>query len=277
MTQKRFQRWAAVFFIAGVSLGGISWAVSLDRAKVKKHDFTGKCQMCHTQIPPEGASFEAAAGTLSNTPEILCSRCHQMEERLSHPVGVLPQRPVALQRFLDAQGRLSCITCHDVHKEDGGEYGSGQMAGLLRGHTAGRSFCFTCHNDEVLGANWRHKLSVSYAHASGRLEESGAGFLDPYSVECLSCHDGVISKTESFEISAGDFQHGIGLSHPVGVEYPLMSPKNDFIAPDALGGEVRLFDGKVGCLSCHTPYGKEKGFLVRDNRGSALCLSCHRK
>ncbi len=277
MTQKRFKQLAIVFFVVGIIGGGISVAVSLERGRAKKHDFTGKCQMCHIQVPPEGASFEEAVGTLSDTSERLCSRCHRMTERLSHPVGVPPQKPVALQRFLDAQGRLSCITCHDTHKEDKEALGTAAVAGLLRGHATGRSFCFSCHNDEILGANWRHKLSVSYAHASGRLEESGSGSLDPYSVECLSCHDGVISKTESFEISAGDFQHGIGLSHPVGVEYPQMSPKNDFIARDALGDEVRLFDGKVGCLSCHTPYGKEKGFLVKNNRGSALCLSCHRK
>jgi len=38
-----------------------------------------------------------------------------------------------------------------------------------------------------------------------------------------------------------------------------------------------LFDGKVGCLSCHNPYGDKKYSLVMENKRSGLCLACHRK
>jgi predicted CXXCH cytochrome family protein len=36
-----------------------------------------------------------------------------------------------------------------------------------------------------------------------------------------------------------------------------------------------LFDGNLGCGSCHSAYSKEPHLLVMNNRGSKLCLSCH--
>ncbi len=50
--------------------------------------------------------------------------------------------------------------------------------------------------------------------------------------------------------------------------------------------EVRVYDGKVECASCHDPHGVPSGgagstfkptFLRVANTGSALCLTCHTK
>lgn len=257
----------------------VSAAVGLELGRAKKHDFTGKCSLCHTQVPGAGASFEQAVLTLNNDVDHLCVQCHAMNKGTSHPVDVSPGRTIALQRYLDGNGRLTCITCHDVHKEDHAGDVVPEAAGLLRGHAKGRAFCMTCHDEEILGANWRHTLAVNYAHTPrGKFtQSSGGGLLDEYSVECLSCHDGVISKMGAVDVHSGEFKHGIGLSHPVGVEYPQMSFKNDYVPVSALPPEVPLFQGKIGCLTCHSPYGGKKSFLVEENRRSTLCLTCHRK
>ena len=260
-----------------IAMGGLAFLIRgfLSAGSIK-HDFTGKCQLCHIEIPEPGTPFEKV--TLTDDVQSLCVRCHKINERTSHPTGVQPRTSTAMQRYLDKEGKLTCVTCHDVHKEQNSSFTKQELKGLLRGHAQGRAFCFTCHNDEMLGANWRHRLVISYAHAPGQLSQMERGSpLDKYSLECLSCHDGVISKMTPVEVKAGSFQHGIGLSHPVGVKYPLMGRDSDFAPRDTLPEEIQLFDGAVGCLSCHNPYGNKKHLLVMDNVRSALCLTCHRK
>jgi len=50
-----------------------------------------------------------------------------------------------------------------------------------------------------------------------------------------------------------------------------------FTAPYDLPRELRLYDGKIGCGTCHNAFSKEKSMLVINNRRSRLCLECHIK
>ncbi|MBI3996237.1 MAG: hypothetical protein HY352_01135 [Candidatus Omnitrophica bacterium] len=252
--------------VAGRLLGGTA----------RRHQFEGRCQDCHVGMPHLGAPFEEVV--LKEPVDQLCSRCHRMNPDASHPVGVKPHLPIPLQRYLDADGRLTCVTCHDVHKEEHA-VGAEELTGLLRGHVRGEAFCATCHREELLGAGWRHQFSVSYAHASGRLTQAADGApLDSFSVECLSCHDGTISRRGAMDVRAGTFQHGqIGPSHPVGVDYPRGAAASAYTPAEALPGSIPLFNGRVGCLSCHSPYSRRPALLVMEMTGSALCLACHRK
>lgn len=265
-----------MIFIAFLSIGIILFLRLSGLAQPLKHNFEGRCQLCHTEIPPAETPFEKAS--LVENVDHACALCHPMNQRTSHPVGVKPQRFIPLQRFLDGQGNLSCITCHDVHKEQKKYLAAEELEGLLRGHTKGKAFCYTCHNQEALGAGWRHSLSINYAHKPGELtQDLNGALMDQFSVECLSCHDGVISTMASANIRSGEFRHGSGLSHPVGVLYPPVSVKNDFMPQETLPEPIKLFNGRVGCLSCHNPYNSGKSFLVMPNARSGLCLSCHKK
>lgn len=103
--------------------------------------------------------------------------------------------------------------------------------------------------------------------------------LDPGSAECVSCHEDSITVKEPFEVC-----HQGGCDHPAGVSYESLTLKNRGLVPaDRLDPAIRLVDGRMGCLSCHTPYAAgshEKstgGMLSIDNKGSALCVACHRK
>lgn len=263
-----------IFFF--VVVGGLCliWGIVFARPRI--HEFEGKCQICHEAIPATGTPFEDVI--LKDDAERLCANCHTISQRTSHPVGVKPRTSIPLQRFLDKEGRLTCLTCHDVHKERKSADDREGVEGLLRGHTRGRNFCFVCHNDDILGAKWRHNLVVNYAHSPGRLSQKMMGGpLDEYSVECLSCHDGIISKINTVVVKSGSFEHSIGLSHPVGVEYPTTGRDDEFMPRNNLPEEIKLFNGTVGCLSCHNPYDNKKSYLVMSNFRSALCLTCHRK
>ena len=55
--------------------------------------------------------------------------------------------------------------------------------------------------------------------------------------------------------------------------------KESFYAPvgSLQGKGIRLFNGKLSCVSCHDLKNSTKYNLVMDNSSSALCFSCHIK
>lgn len=258
---------------AGIGLAIV--AVGWTKGNARNHMSAGSCQVCHREVPAAGAAFEQAG--LRAGISAVCEQCHRMPARASHPVGVRPQAPVALQRYLDEQGRVTCVTCHDVHQDDQ-ELMAGKEKGLLRGHVQGAAFCAACHEGRLPGTGRRHELAGSYAHLAGALVQREQGtLLDQRSTECLSCHDGVIAKAGRVDIRSGEYRHGLGPSHPVGVDYPTGAFTAGYADRATLPQAILLFDGKVGCLSCHNLYSGERGLLVMDNTGSALCVACHRK
>lgn len=103
--------------------------------------------------------------------------------------------------------------------------------------------------------------------------------LDAGSSGCVSCHQDSITVSEPFEVC-----HQGGCDHPVGVSYGSLTLKNRGLVPaDKLDPAITLVEGKMGCLACHTPYDAavhetaEDSMLSVDNKGSALCVACHRK
>ncbi|MFQ5586436.1 MAG: hypothetical protein ACE5GF_06415 [Thermodesulfobacteriota bacterium] len=113
-------------------------------------------------------------------------------------------------------------------------------------------------------------MTVFMGAAALSIRAEGAT-LDPESTRCLSCHN----KTVPFDTA----NH-----HPVGIVYSEAAP---------LDPAIRLFNGRIGCATCHVPYSEayhqaltdERSafpsipdpFLVIDNRRSELCLACHVK
>ena len=81
---------------------------------------------------------------------------------------------------------------------------------------------------------------------------------------CEGCHDGVIAIA-------------VGRTHSVGIDYLLAQFRSRGKLRDVsqLGPEVQLEDGRVSCLSCHSPDSQLKAKLVTSNVGSRLCFSCH--
>jgi len=108
--------------------------------------------------------------------------------------------------------------------------------------------------------------------------EAGQMALDRESTKCLSCH----GKTASFD-TAGH--------HPVGIDYARVKP--GFKGPGSLHPAIGLINGRIGCATCHIPYGESDHrtlagkrsalpaiadpLLIMDNRKSQLCLACHSK
>ena len=123
---------------------------------------------------------------------------------------------------------------------------------------------------------------------------------------CLSCHSDVGSgPAAGFVVDFRMFNLGTDLrnDHPIGITFPIANTV-DFKTPAGVKGssqyfdsttqgtpgkmdkaEIRTYEGRVECASCHDPHGVpgpggvfKKTFLRVDNsNGSAVCLTCHTK
>jgi len=106
--------------------------------------------------------------------------------------------------------------------------------------------------------------------------------IDPLSMDCLPCHDGSAATEISF-----NYRNSPGRAiqlrpidckdHPNGMDYSSYEAlgKGQFKYISPLNSNIKLVNGRVGCLTCHNPLNPEKGHLVMSDFRSALCQTCH--
>jgi predicted CXXCH cytochrome family protein len=152
-------------------------------------------------------------------------------------------------------------------------------------------FCHTPHNATPNSPLWNkelkeevYQLYTSQTFKAGPLAQpTGPTKL------CLSCHDGTIAlgelvnpgniamTSDTFPTnSLSNFGTNLSSHHPVSFSYSASLPNDELAGtlPDDLtfGG-----DDEVHCTTCHDPHNDTYGrFLLKDNRYSALCISCHK-
>ena len=250
-----------VSLLVGVTLwGGLTY---------RGHEFAGRCGSCHLTEPEQGKPSRFARSI-----SFLCLECHSVPRDNSHPIGIVPSMQVPEDFMLDWSGKMTCVTCHDPHSSAENQY--------LRTEARGQGFCNLCHRG-LLPMQDPHVGTVSIAHSKQGIyneDSSLAQILDRVSMECLSCHDGVIASDASYKIVGEDavtYQRD-GLSHPIGMDYRRSALRGRELRPvETLSPYIALYDGKVGCASCHNPYSGQHRMLTMNNTGSALCLECHIK
>ncbi len=103
--------------------------------------------------------------------------------------------------------------------------------------------------------------------------------LDKSTSYCLSCHDGITATdthmTPGFREPG--VAKGIGLSHPVDIDYEQVYIKKmrAYHHPGSLDPRLKLENSKITCMTCHDENSILKNHLVMENTRSRLCLSCH--
>ncbi len=206
-----------------------------------------------------------------------CQRCHKLDPLTSHPVGVTPSMEVPAHLPLE-QGRMTCVTCHDTAKVHSAGARS-EPVSTLRDPQIGEAFCTQCHISTERSSQSQHPLALGRAHLAMRSAPSGSpvslGRFDDETNLCLSCHDGLMARDAGTSPPQFD---GLPGNHSIGVSMRQSrgsSSDEALRAPALLDRRIRLFEDRVGCGSCHSPYSSEKKLLVMSNRGSQLCLSCH--
>lgn len=173
---------------------------------------------------------------------------------------------------------------------------SAPIGGTPSGPSGVSLACLSCHDGSGVVGDLQHQIQMY----------SNPGYMDPLggnqSLDCNRCH---YPGANDYSIILGhDGGGAIGSDltndHPISITYP-DAGHSDYNRPgvnDQKGWvDVKLFDGKVECSSCHDPHGIDCGpretrvvegqlqacsnplapFLRKSNAGSALCLTCHIK
>ena len=243
--------------------------------------------MADSQIAGSGINADPPIrGTTTGWTDERCNGCHRVDPVFSHPIDVSPGSGTPESLPL-RHGRMTCLTCHDGDSAQAHAAARTDHTSLLRQGFSASVLCAQCHRDSSISAKAQHTGSVRKAHlawpdahADRRALDHENG-LDRESESCLECHDGMIAS------SIGSHRDGMGFAsdepreHPIGVPYRagLGAEYRDGMArmvhPDTLDERIRLFDGNVGCGSCHSVYSRQPAMLVMSNKGSRLCLSCH--
>ena len=204
-----------------------------------------------------------------------CIACHKFNRTLSHPVGTPAVRSLPAG-FPLPDGRLACITCHDVTPERGGG-----RSPVLRGGRSGTAFCAQCHDETKLAGRGAHQQGIPWAHlpAAGDARGEARHVLDIESQTCMACHDGSNASDAGAHAASRGGERNLS-DHPIGAAYrnkPADSHGDAIrlVSARSLDPRIRLFANTVGCGSCHSVYSHEDNLLVMSNFQSQLCLKCH--
>ncbi len=164
-------------------------------------------------------------------------------------------------------------------------------------------FCHTSHMSGKAAPLW-NRLSSGVAYIPYQSTTAKAVFGQPTgdSKLCLSCHDGTIAlglvRSRGGRGRGGRGRGGRRMSslprnrlvlgndladdHPISFAYDsaLFSASGGQLAdPIMLFDYIRLDKNRqLQCTTCHNPHDNQYGnFLVMNNTGSALCVTCHKK
>lgn len=151
-------------------------------------------------------------------------------------------------------------------------------------------FCHTPHNATPNTPLWNKEIEPQAydLYTSSTLKSTMSQPTGPTKL-CLSCHDGTIAMGAVVNPAGGitmvgggtippgslaDFGLDLSGHHPVSFSYSSVpNPELVGTPPSDL-----VFGGvdEIHCTTCHDPHSdKYEKFLAKDNRYSALCVSCH--
>jgi hypothetical protein len=232
------------------------------------HSFSEKeCYNCH--VDPDGDRRRLTAPVTK-----LCRGCHPVIlEATTHPVDVVPRIAAIPIDLPLTDGKLTCITCHNVHADNELAFGIKSYF-LRRVVTDVKDFCVACHEDNLERPGHKELFIVSH-EANKYVITNPDEPLDPLSAECIGCHDGTIGPVANFSLGAGMWMHE-GSGHLIGVNYNEARMRNGGLRPmSELDKRLRFFEGRVGCATCHDWFLDRNVRLVMEIERSRLCTECH--
>jgi predicted CXXCH cytochrome family protein len=265
-----------------------------------------ECAICHIRWVEE---FEQSKAQKARMDDVfkrqagsgdMCLSCHDgsvVDSRFKvwstrhHTTGSVPPPTVHIPTDifpLDAQGRMTCATCHTAHAV--AQSSDLRTVIFLRRPNVDSSLCLFCHSDHAQKSPIQHPLGrVSFPipqeilDAGGKTAEDGRtvicqtchephGARNPWmlvlppSKLCIACHT---DKSPETAPPAGAPMHHIGEA------YPGFKPPASLVKAKATFGP----NGELSCLSCHRLHDASgaRPLLIQKNEDSSLCLECHTK
>lgn len=284
--------------VAKAALAAIPFALLYAGAVITTrppHDFSASdCFNCHFTVPTDGETRPYRFVSPVNS---LCTGCHKKLSPVSHFVNLTAALSYPHGFPVLSSMRLTCATCHDPHMR-AVDPADGKKTYMLRAGVAGRAGCLLCHAgdkapsglptrrpvmDKAHGVAEFRVLTSVFMDYSGRALDIRDTLvaLDRLSTFCLNCHDAPRNR-EYTQPGSNVYRHGPdnGLSHPVGIDYNEAAWNNRELRLKDMDPRLPLFDGKIGCCTCHDPYapGDGQGLVIGQRDGyQDLCFGCHIK
>ena len=207
-----------------------------------------------------------------------CLQCHAVDPIFSHPVRVTPSMQVPDSMPLENK-QIACTTCHlDSVSDHAAMRSAKNKTPLLR--LPAQTLCITCHTEEKLTAHGMHPRATERAHLKWpgqRLATTSTNNREDGSRTCLECHDGTVASAVENPSSSGGMGDSLG-AHPYSIAYQKTGKSAHDLTLKPISNldlRIRLFNGQVGCQSCHSPYSSLPKHLVISTASSKLCISCH--
>lgn len=246
------------------------------------------CGTCHEGGPTE----EHPALKNKKNPSDICKKCHRYGTDGDHHPSDPDSQPVTGKTsvldpgFPLVNGKMECLTCHQMHSEK--EHYSGSQYFLRGGPYSGRrDICFKCHKKDSLGGLNPHEQMIGENKDLNR-------FI------CLVCHlvtpDPKVDTFKTVKFRASVAFLCWRCHPPMPQEFMdkhfLKKPK-DGTYQEMIRGEVKHriimpldSKGRVTCSTCHNPH--QPGVMVREwakkgegarkrlrVSGEEICTACH--
>lgn len=206
------------------------------------------CRSCHR---PHNVTTDARL-IVTTDEGALCVSCHadHRAARSKHPIQVRisAETRAAIEGVGGvADGKLTCLSCHDPHGSSAGT--------LLRTTATGASACGLCHDDKSSalgqkGHGAQSCIDCHGMHTASRKRGRGPPAPEPQDQGCVDCHVSGQGSTLQVELTGG---------HPMSVEVPL---------------GVEGHAGMVSCSDCHTAHTGRRSVLAKAGTGK-VCVHCH--
>lgn len=224
-----------------------------------------RCTLCHS--PDDGPPHRIPLNQI----DALCISCHDGVKSVNerHPIGRMADGPrtKAVPDWPLLDGRLICLTCHDVVKQcSTAAVKPRENAALLRGYNP-RDVAAACRNCHAEGASRvnPHRSEVPglgdspmtcvFCHtAAPKKQADGMWVFDSRlrgggSLVCLNCHtmhadparNGHLDKLvpEAMKRAMAERERGVLGEHANPTGQPAL---------------LRLADGRIACYTCHNPH-----------------------
>lgn len=282
---------AAVADVQAVPLwGGAALAANYVRPQettIVLHHFDQPCTNCHES----NYNSNEQGLVISDINRACSSSCHNYEQSLNHPVGVTMANTISSDMPLDRNSRITCLTCHSQPAKSTNSYSSDLKQGPFLRTRKNSQLCASCH-EKIPGnmkqqAHWQfsgmaHLADINPASDGSTVDNFSIsnGNVDEESNACLGCHNDktvtIVPFNETVAQKRARWERMT--DHPIGMEYRQVATQKRTKYPyhyPIANANIRLFDGKVGCGSCHSLYATDKNNLVRGDDHNALCRDCH--
>jgi len=191
-----------------------------------------------------------------------------------------PVNPVSMEQDDNFVGNKACLTCHENQDKGLEKTLHGRSADVRTPAARADRMCETCHGPgkahaesgdkkdiksfKIMTASAANDTCMScHANRTSHIQWSGSKH-DARKVSCVSCHSVHNPKSESAQLKT------------VKSTETCISCHKDQALKIKKSSHMPLREGKMECISCHTPHGSTNVKMLKvGNTVNESCISCH--